>query len=128
MASVAQLQPSVTSRARPPLWREAVGMYPRRTRTEQNRILSDVATTAGVSTQSLSEVERGLKEPSSEILAAVVGALGLTLLDMTLGVGAQLQQEHAERQHRVLTLRSLTHNRDERADGVPESIMGGPAS
>ncbi|MGO7983783.1 helix-turn-helix domain-containing protein, partial [Rhizobium johnstonii] len=74
---------------------EAVGAFLRRTRTDQQRILSEVAATAGVSTQYLSEVERGLKEPSSEILAAVVGALGLTLLYMTLGVGAQLQQDRA---------------------------------
>jgi len=38
---------------------------------------------AGVSTQYLSEVERGLKEPSSEVLGAIQGALGLRLVDLT---------------------------------------------
>ena len=39
--------------------------------------------------QYLSEVERGRKEPSSEVLAAVTGALRLTLVDLTrLGAAA----------------------------------------
>jgi transcriptional regulator with XRE-family HTH domain len=36
-----------------------------------------------VSTQYLSEVERGRKEPSSEVLGAIQGALGLRLADLT---------------------------------------------
>ncbi|WP_413453080.1 helix-turn-helix domain-containing protein [Georgenia sp. 1P01AC] len=42
-----------------------------------------MAARAGVSPQYLSEVERGRKEPSSEVLAAVAGALDLTLADVT---------------------------------------------
>ena len=45
---------------------------------------------AGVSTQYLSEVERGRKEPSSEILGAVAGALGLRLVDLTSRVARTL--------------------------------------
>jgi DNA-binding XRE family transcriptional regulator len=52
--------------------------------------LADVAEQAGVSTQYLSEVERGRKEPSSEVLGAVAGALGLRLLDLTTRVSQQL--------------------------------------
>lgn len=37
---------------------------------------------AGVSTQYLSEVERGLKDPSSEMLHAITGALGLTVREL----------------------------------------------
>ena len=66
-----------------PLWREAVGRQLREVRHEQDRTLADVAQDAGVSTQYLSEIERGLKEPSSEILGAVAGALGLRLVDLT---------------------------------------------
>jgi transcriptional regulator with XRE-family HTH domain len=66
-----------------PLWREVVGRQLRVIRHEQERTLADVAQEAGVSTQYLSEVERGLKEPSSEILGAVAGALGLRLVDLT---------------------------------------------
>ena len=42
-----------------------------------------MAEQAGVSTQYLSEIERGRKEPSSEILGAVSGALDLRLVDLT---------------------------------------------
>ena len=45
--------------------------------------LAEVADRAGISVQHLSEVERGRKEPSSEVLAAVTGALRLTLADPT---------------------------------------------
>ncbi len=55
-----------------PLWREAVGRELREERHRQERTLADVAEESGVSTQYLSEVERGRKEPSSEILGAVV--------------------------------------------------------
>jgi len=66
-----------------PLWREAVGHELRAERQRQERTLTDVARQAGVSMQYLSEIERGLKEPSSEILGAVSGALDLRLVDLT---------------------------------------------
>jgi transcriptional regulator with XRE-family HTH domain len=66
-----------------PLWREAVGRELRTERQRQERTLADVAEHAGVSTQYLSEIERGRKEPSSEILGAVSGALDLRLVDLT---------------------------------------------
>ena len=69
-----------------PLWREAVGHELREERRRSERTLTDVAEQAGVSMQYLSEVERGLKEPSSEILGAVAGALGLRLVDLTARV------------------------------------------
>ncbi|HWJ80890.1 MAG TPA: helix-turn-helix transcriptional regulator [Nocardioides sp.] len=84
-------QSSPTTPPRAPLWREAVGRELREERQRQQRILSDVAGEAGVSTQYLSEVERGRKEPSSEVLEAVGGALGLGLLDLTGRVARQLQ-------------------------------------
>lgn len=73
------------------LWREALGTVLRRVRTEQQRILTDIAAEAGVSPQYLSEIERGRKEASSEILAAVSGALGLSLLQVTRGVADVLE-------------------------------------
>lgn len=73
-----------------PLWREAVGRELRCERAAQERTLADVAGEAGVSIQYLSEVERGLKEPSSEILGAVGGALGLGLADLTSRVARSL--------------------------------------
>lgn len=73
-----------------PLWRQAVGRELREERHSVGRTLADVATAAGVSTQYLSEVERGRKEPSSEVLGAVAGALGLRLVDLTSRVSRQL--------------------------------------
>ncbi|MBO9524478.1 MAG: helix-turn-helix transcriptional regulator [Nocardioidaceae bacterium] len=69
---------------REPLWRELVGDQLRRTRLEREERLVDVAQRAGVSPQYLSEVERGLKDPSSEMLAAVAGALDLTARELSV--------------------------------------------
>jgi transcriptional regulator with XRE-family HTH domain len=75
-----------------PLWREVVGRELRAERHRQERTLSEVAERAGVSTQYLSEIERGLKDPSSELLAAVHGALGLHLVDLTGLVTHSIEQ------------------------------------
>ncbi len=61
------------------LLRESVGQALRRARTEQFRTLRDVARDARVSLGYLSEVERGQKEASSELLNSICEALGLTL-------------------------------------------------
>jgi predicted transcriptional regulator len=65
-----------------PLWRESVGRELREERQASGKRLVDVAEDAGVSPQYLSEVERGLKDPSSELLAAITGALGLSVADL----------------------------------------------
>ncbi|MFJ2814718.1 helix-turn-helix domain-containing protein [Streptomyces sp. NPDC091279] len=67
---------------REPLWRDLVGEVLRRERLAQERTLKDVADTARISMPYLSEVERGRKEASSEVLAAAAHALGLTLGDL----------------------------------------------
>ncbi|WP_444542065.1 helix-turn-helix domain-containing protein, partial [Brevibacterium paucivorans] len=76
--------------SREPLWRHMLGESLRERRTDSGETLNEVAARAGVSPQYLSEIERGLKEPSSEIIAAVGGALGITLLDLTLDVARSL--------------------------------------
>lgn len=68
--------------AREPLWRDLVGDVLRRERLSQERTLKDVADAARISTGYLSEVERGRKEASSEVLAAAAQALGLSLADV----------------------------------------------
>ena len=73
-----------------PLWRHLLGEQLRRRRHDRGETLTETADTAGVSPQYLSEVERGRKEPSSEMIAAVSGALELTLLDLTLGVAERI--------------------------------------
>ena len=79
-----------SARSPEPLWRQAVGEQLRQERTERGDRLTDVAGRANVSTQYLSEVERGLKEPSSEVLAALAGALGLRVADLTSRATARL--------------------------------------
>lgn len=68
--------------AKEPLWRDLVGDVLRRERLAQERTLKDVADAARISMPYLSEVERGRKEASSEVLAAAAHALGLGLGDL----------------------------------------------
>ncbi|MEU6085106.1 helix-turn-helix transcriptional regulator [Streptomyces sp. NPDC047108] len=65
-----------------PLWRDVVGDVLRRERLAQKRTLKDVADAARISMPYLSEIERGLKEASSEVLAAAAAALGLGIADL----------------------------------------------
>ncbi|MEU8364225.1 helix-turn-helix transcriptional regulator [Nonomuraea sp. NPDC048882] len=74
-----------------PLWRHVLGECLRGLRHERGEKLSETASRAGVSPQYLSEMERGLKEPSSEMIAAVAGALDVTLIDLTLAVADNLR-------------------------------------
>ncbi|WP_030174523.1 helix-turn-helix domain-containing protein [Spirillospora albida] len=83
--------PSAARRGAEPLWRDALGGCLRRLRLERGEILSETAGRAGISPQYLSEMERGVKEPSSEMIAAVAGALDLTLGELTLEVATSLR-------------------------------------
>ena len=64
------------------LMREAIGDSLRRARTARRRTLRDVSRKAKVSLGYLSEVERGRKEPSSELLAAICEALDVALHEL----------------------------------------------
>ncbi|HEX3201284.1 MAG TPA: helix-turn-helix transcriptional regulator [Actinomycetes bacterium] len=70
--------------------REAVGEALRRRRQAQGRTLREVAGAAGVSLTYLSEVERGRKEASSEVLEAVCAALRLGLAELFFEVAETL--------------------------------------
>ncbi|MEU8193462.1 helix-turn-helix transcriptional regulator [Microbispora amethystogenes] len=61
------------------LLRTVYGEILRDERLDQDRTLEDVARAVGMSKQYLSEVERGRKEPSSEMLHSVCHALGLPI-------------------------------------------------
>jgi ribosome-binding protein aMBF1 (putative translation factor) len=65
-----------------PRLREVVGDVLREERHRQGRTLADVAKAASVSLPYLSEIERGRKEVSSDVLGAVAAALELRLLDV----------------------------------------------
>jgi transcriptional regulator with XRE-family HTH domain len=64
------------------LMREAIGGSLRRARTARRRTLRDVSRRARVSLGYLSEVERGRKEASSELLAAICEALDIALHEL----------------------------------------------
>lgn len=78
------------------LLREAIGDRLRRVRTGQRRTLREVSRAARVSLGYLSEVERGRKEPSSELLAAICAALRLPLDELLREVAGDLGNEIAE--------------------------------
>ncbi|RPA12269.1 helix-turn-helix domain-containing protein [Gordonia sp. OPL2] len=82
-------------RAAEPLLREVTGRVLRRHRHDAGERLVETAERAGVSSQYLSEIERGRKDASSELLAAVAGALGLTLFDLTREVAVELSRRTA---------------------------------
>jgi transcriptional regulator with XRE-family HTH domain len=85
----------VPLRAKEPLWRHVVGEVLRRERRAQGRTLRDVAEAARISMPYLSELERGRKEASSEVLAAAVHALGLSLADLLVLVQDELARRAA---------------------------------
>ncbi|MFT4297103.1 MAG: helix-turn-helix transcriptional regulator [Micropruina sp.] len=64
---------------RPQLMRELLGESLRELRNADRRTLREVSSAARVSLGYLSEIERGQKEPSSELLNAICGALGVPL-------------------------------------------------
>jgi DNA-binding XRE family transcriptional regulator len=76
-----------------PLWREVLGQRLRSLRLDQRKTLAQTAGRAGISPQYLSEIERGRKEPSSEMIAALAGALGTTLTGLTEQVADDLRRQ-----------------------------------
>src|SRR3954454_4615868 len=77
-------------RAMTVLLREAIGDRLRHARTNQRRTLREVSRSARVSLGYLSEVERGRKEASSELLAAICDALELPLSELLYNVASDL--------------------------------------
>ena len=70
------------------LLRKVIGDVLRARRLAQHRTLREVSTAANVSLGYLSEIERGHKEASSELLAAICDALGTGLSDVLGDVSA----------------------------------------
>ena len=65
-----------------PRLRTLIGDVLRQERHDQRRTLADVADAAAVSLPYLSEVERGVKEVSSDLLTTICDALELELVDV----------------------------------------------
>ena len=99
MGEVARVYP--LNRQQPePLWREVLGGRLRALRADRKETLAETAERAGISPQYLSEVERGRKEPSSEMIAALAGALDTTLADLTTQVTEDLRHSRSARSDR----------------------------
>lgn len=80
------------------LLRRVIGDALRARRQGQHRTLREISTAANVSLGYLSEIERGQKEASSELLAAICEALGSQLSDILREASDHLASvEHAER-------------------------------
>jgi hypothetical protein len=74
--------------------RNVIGDELRRRRQDQGRTLRDISGAASVSLGYLSEIERGQKEASSELIAAICGALEVSLSDILASVSTSVA--HAE--------------------------------
>ncbi|MDQ1732797.1 MAG: hypothetical protein QOK10_2956 [Pseudonocardiales bacterium] len=73
--------------------RHVVGETLRAVRLRQRRTLREVSAAARVSLGYLSEIERGHKEPSSELLAAICDALDVPLSEVFLTVSDSLRRQ-----------------------------------
>jgi transcriptional regulator with XRE-family HTH domain len=73
--------------------RQVIGETLRALRLRQRRTLREVSSTARVSLGYLSEVERGQKEPSSELLAAICSALDVELSELFREVTDTLRRD-----------------------------------
>jgi transcriptional regulator with XRE-family HTH domain len=80
--------------------RAALGRVIRRRREEAERSLAGLAAEADISTAYLSEVERGLKDISTEKLVAIARALDLSVGDLFLELAQGLGSREAMQQRR----------------------------
>lgn len=76
---------------RPPLWREALGRRLHQLRRDRDERLVDTASRAGIWVQYLSQIECGVEGPSSEMVAAIAGALDITVVDLVSGVAEEMR-------------------------------------
>ncbi len=120
------------------LLREAIGGSLRRARTARRRTLRDVSRRARVSLGYLSEVERGRKEPSSELLAAICEALDVALPDLLSEaaetISAAMAEEMVSLRHRRpvglrhMDLRLADGSSDPLATPLPATMPLGPGA
>ncbi len=87
------------------LLRRVIGDALRARRQAQHRTLREVSTAANVSLGYLSEIERGQKEASSELLAAICDALGAHLSELLREVSHTVA--HAEQDAKATITRRV---------------------
>jgi transcriptional regulator with XRE-family HTH domain len=107
-----------------PVLRQVIGETLRGLRMRQRRTLREVSASARVSLGYLSEVERGQKEASSELLAAICGALGVELSDLLWEVSDTLRRE--EKLALIGRVAAIPGSGSARIAAAP-SAGGGPA-
>ncbi|MGI5129134.1 helix-turn-helix domain-containing protein [Pseudonocardia sp. CA-107938] len=110
------------------LMREAIGDSLRRVRTARRRTLRDVSRNARVSLGYLSEVERGRKEPSSELLAAICEALDVSLADLLVDAAGTIGAAAPVAAPRFPLGFRADHRRLVLADTPVETLPGTPVT
>lgn len=103
------------------LLREVIGDVLRRARTSQGRTLREVSDSARVSLGYLSEVERGRKEASSELLGAICTALEVPLSRVLTDAGERLAH-----QERVTALSAVPRETGARIDATTKVVIPQP--
>lgn len=101
------------------LLRQEIGDVLRDTRRQQGRTLREVSTVARVSLGYLSEIERGQKEASSELLASICGALDMKLSAVLREVSERVSLSEAPDD--VLVPDTVP---DDLADGLTGDLVG----
>ena len=112
------------------LLREAIGDRLRHARTNQRRTLREVSRAARVSLGYLSEVERGRKEASSELLAAICDALELPLSQLLHHVASDVgamdsMPDAAETPEREAVDRAMDRSGESGARASVDGVEGG---
>lgn len=105
--------------------RQTLGDVLRRHRMRQGRTLREVSTAARVSLGYLSEIERGQKEASSELLAAICVALGARMSDVLRDVSDELALEETRL---AMVPESPEGLEDELSDVVTDRVVAGVAA
>jgi transcriptional regulator with XRE-family HTH domain len=91
MSEIGRIYP-LGSQVLEPLWREVLGSRLRALRTDRDETLAQTAERAGISPQYLSEIERGRKEASSEMIAALAGALDVSVAELMADTAEDLRR------------------------------------
>ncbi|GAA5181711.1 hypothetical protein GCM10023322_17020 [Rugosimonospora acidiphila] len=110
------------------LLRRVIGDALRARRQAQHRTLREVSTAANVSLGYLSEIERGQKEASSELLAAVCDALGARLSELLREVSSTVASSERGETAAPTPEQRAVASAPERSAEVPEGQASEPVA
>jgi transcriptional regulator with XRE-family HTH domain len=100
------------------LFRRLLGEVLRSRRMQQGLTLREVSADARVSLGYISEIERGQKEASSEVLASLCSALEVPLSDILREVSSAVAREEAVLEHNSVPLTAV---------GAPSGVVASAA-